>query len=135
MDAGMALDINKVLDVHTRVLGLANQRLQLLADNVANADTPNYKAKDIDFLAAMQTADQQSVQMQATNAQHIAMTSGPNQAETLYRVPHQPSLDGNTVDGQLESAAIAETAVRYQATLTFLNQRISALRLAITGGR
>lgn len=131
----MPLNINNVFDSHARVLGLANQRLQLLADNIANADTPNYKAKDIDFLAAMQTADKQSVQMQATNAQHIAMTSGPNRAETMYRVPDQPSLDGNTVDAQMESSAVAETAVRYQATLTFLNQRISALRMAITGGR
>ncbi len=131
----MALDINKVFDGHARVLGLANQRLQLLADNVANADTPNYKAKDIDFLSAMQAANPQSVRMQSTNARHIATTAGPNQTETMYRIPDQPSLDGNTVDSQKESAAIAETAVRYQATLTFLNQRISGLRLAITGGR
>jgi len=135
MDANMAMDINKVLDSHTRVLALANQRMQLLADNIANADTPNYKARDIDFLSAMQTAGQQKVQMQTTNAQHIATNAGPNQAEALYRVPDQPSLDGNTVDSQKESAAVAETAVRYQATLTFLSQRISGLRMAITGGR
>ncbi len=135
MDANMAMDINKVLDSHTRVLALANQRMQLLADNIANADTPDYKARDIDFLSAMQAAGQQKVQMQTTNAQHIATTAGPNQAEALYRVPDQPSLDGNTVDSQKESAAVAETAVRYQATLTFLNQRISGLRMAITGGR
>ncbi len=131
----MALDINKVLDGDARVLALANQRLQLLADNIANADTPNYKAKDIDFLSALQAANRQSVQMQATNTRHIRTGDGPNQAETLYRVPDQPSLDGNTVDSQKESAAVAETAVRYQATLTFLNQRIAGLRMAITGGR
>lgn len=131
----MPLDVNKALDNHARALGLANQRLQLLAANVANADTPNYKAKDIDFLAAMQTADRQSVQMLATNAQHIAAAGSANRAETMYRVPDQPSMDGNTVDSQKESSAIAETAVRYQATLTFLNQRISGLRMAITGGR
>jgi len=131
----MPLNVNKALDAHARVLGLADQRLQLLADNVANADTPNYKAKDIDFLAAMQTADQQSVKMQATNARHIATAGGTNRAETLYRVPDQPSMDGNTVDSQKESSAIAETAVRYQATLTFLTRRISGMRMAITGGR
>jgi flagellar basal-body rod protein FlgB len=131
----MALDINKVFDGHSRVLGLANQRMQLLADNIANADTPNYKAKDIDFLAAMQTANKQTVQLLATNPQHISTTAGPNQVEAMYRVPDQPSLDGNTVDAQKENAAVAETAVRYQATLTFLNQRISGLRMAITGGR
>jgi len=131
----MALDINKALDGDARVLALANQRLQLLADNIANADTPNYKAKDIDFLSALQTANRQSVQMQATNTRHIRTGDAPNRAETLYRVPDQPSLDGNTVDSQKESAAVAETAVRYQATLTFLNQRIAGLRMAITGGR
>ena len=131
----MGLDINKALDGHSRVLGLANQRLQLLAENIANVDTPNYKAKDIDFLSAMQAADMQGMQVQETNARHIATTAGPNRAETLYRVPDQPSLDGNTVDAQMESSAVAETAVRYQATLTFLNQRISAMRMAITGGR
>ncbi len=131
----MALEINKLLDGHARVLGLADQRLQLLADNMANADTPNYKAKDIDFMSAMQAVDQQSVNVQTTNSRHITTASGPNQTEVLYRVPDQPSLDGNTVDSQKETAAISETAVRYQATLTFLNQRISGLRHAITGGR
>ncbi len=131
----MALEINKLLDGHARVLGLADQRLQLLADNMANADTPNYKAKDIDFMSAMQAVDQQSMNVKTTNSRHITTASGPNQTEALYRVPDQPSLDGNTVDSQKETAAIAETAVRYQATLTFLNQRISGLRHAITGGR
>ncbi|MDH3977747.1 MAG: flagellar basal body rod protein FlgB [Gammaproteobacteria bacterium] len=129
------MDINKLLDGHTRVLGLANQRLQLLADNIANADTPNYKARDIDFRAALKTADTQQISAQMTNAQHMSFGVGPNQAEVKYRVPDQASLDGNTVDAQKESASVAETAVRYQATLTFLTSRINGLRTAITGGR
>ena len=87
----MAMEINKLLDGHARVLGLADQRLQLLADNIANADTPNYKAKDIDFLSAMRAADQQGVKMQATNARHIATATGSNQADIQYRIPDQPS--------------------------------------------
>lgn len=137
----MALNINAQFDLHSRVLGLANQRLELLADNVANADTPNYKARDIDFRAAMANAAQPGalggdLPMAATRSGHIqAGGAGPNTTNPLYRVPDQPSLDGNTVDSQKENAAIAETSVRYQATLTFLSSRIRGLRDAITGGR
>ena len=137
----MALDINAQFDLHTRALGLANQRLELLADNVANADTPNYKARDIDFRSAMAGLAQPGglggdLPLAATRSGHLqAGGAGPNTTTALYRVPDQPSLDGNTVDSQKENAAIAETSVRYQATLTFLSQRIRGLRDAITGGR
>ncbi|MEO8225375.1 MAG: flagellar basal body rod protein FlgB [Gammaproteobacteria bacterium] len=136
----MALDINSQFDLHTRALGLANQRLELLADNVANADTPNYKARDIDFRAAMQDAGQGGGQgdlpMLTTRPGHLQISgAGPNTTTPLYRVPEQPTLDGNTVDSQKENAAIADTSVRYQATLTFLSSRIRGLRDAITGGR
>jgi len=137
----MALDINAQFDLHTRALGLGNQRLELLADNVANADTPNYKARDIDFRAAMQNAGKADglggdLQMATTRAAHLqAGGASPNTTTPLYRVPEQPSLDGNTVDSQKENASIAETSVRYQATLTFLSSRIREMRDAITGGR
>jgi len=141
----MALDINAQFDLHTRALGLANQRLELLANNVANADTPNYKARDIDFRVAMQSAGQNGARsgnldgelpMAATRTNHLQVGgASANNTTPLYRVPEQPSLDGNTVDSQKENAAIAETSVRYQATLTFLNSRIRGLRDALTGGR
>lgn len=137
----MALNIDGLFNLHTRALGLANQRLELLADNVANADTPHYKARDIDFHQAMQSVGEQNglggdLPMAATRPGHLPLAgSGPNTTTPLYRVPDQPSLDGNTVDSQKESASIAETAVQYQATLTFLSARIRGLRDAITGGR
>jgi flagellar basal-body rod protein FlgB len=131
----MPLNIDKLFAGHARALGIANQRLQLLAANVANADTPHYKARDIDFKVAMQEAGQHRVQLKGTHPKHLASVGAQNRAEPLYRVPDQPSLDGNTVDTQRESSAIAETAVRYQATLEFLNHRIRGLRLAITGSR
>jgi len=138
----MALDLYAQFDLHARALGLANQRLELLADNVANTDTPNYKARDIDFSAAMQSAGGPGggmggdLSMAATRPGHIqAGSAGANTTTPLYRVPEQPSLDGNTVDSQKENAAIAETAVRYQATLTFLSSRIRGMRDAFTGGR
>lgn len=129
----MALNIDKVFAGHARALGIANQRLQLLAANIANADTPHFKARDIDFKAAMKDVGEPKVQLRSTHPKHLATAGAPNRAEVQYRVPEQPSLDGNTVDTQRESSAIAETAVRYQATLTFLNHRIQGLRLAITG--
>ena len=132
----MPLDIDSHFALHARALSVASQRLKLLADNLANADTPHYKARDIDFAAAMQNAGKDQVALQTTNAGHISVGgNNPNRATPLYRVPDQPSMDGNTVDSQKESAAVAETAVRYQSTLTFLNSRIRGLRLAITGGR
>jgi flagellar basal-body rod protein FlgB len=133
----MPLDINRVFAPHERVLTAASQRLELLAENVANADTPNYKARDIDFNSVLQQADRaSSVTLATTRKGHIQGAGGPgSRAEALYRVPDQPSLDGNTVDAQKESAAVAETSTRYQASLTFLDQRIRGLRAAITGGR
>jgi flagellar basal-body rod protein FlgB len=134
----MALEIYKQFDLHTRALGIANQRLELLADNVANADTPQYKARDIDFRTAMQSAGSLDgdLPMATTRTGHLKVAgAGPNTTTPLYRVPDQPSLDGNTVDSQKENAAIAETSVRYQASLTFISAQIRGLRDAITGGR
>lgn len=134
----MALNINTQLDLHARALSIANQRLEVLADNVANADTPGYKARDIDFRSAMQSASSGGeLGLSATSSRHVQVNggSGPNTATPMYRVPDQPSLDGNTVDSQRENAAIAETSVRYQASLTFLSAQIRSLRDAINGGR
>lgn len=116
-------------------LQVAEQRMQVLAANVANADTPNFKARDIDFVGAMREAGGEQMQLTGARAGHIESGNASGPGTVMYRVPTQPSLDGNTVDAQMESAAVAETAVRYQATLTFLNQRIQGLLTAITGGR
>lgn len=132
----MPLDINQVFAPHERVLTAASQRMELLAANMANADTPNYKARDLDFRAALQSAEAGTVTIAATRPGHIqGAGAAGSRSEVLYRVPDQPTLDGNTVDAQKESAAIAETSTRYQASLTFLDQRIRGLRMAITGGR
>lgn len=132
----MALDLNNYFALRLRSLEVAEQRMKVLAANVAHADTPGFKARDIDFVSAMREAGEGGMQMASTKAGHIGVPGSADVAGTVqYRVPTQPSLDGNTVDAQKESAAVAETAVRYQATLTFLNQRIQGLMTAITGGR
>ncbi|MCC5795517.1 MAG: flagellar basal body rod protein FlgB [Chromatiales bacterium] len=130
------MDIAKVFATHTRSLALSQQRLSLLAGNLANADTPGFRARDIDFRSAMQDAGTNQLRLTTSRSGHMDATTGSALlAEVRYRPAEQPSMDGNTVDTQRESAAVAETAVRYQATLTFLNARIQGLRAAITGGR
>ena len=134
---GSVNNLNTYLGIHPAGLKVSSQRTELLARNLANADTPNYKSRDIDFRATLAKAGgaEAPVSMTATNARHIALgnvTEGgtPN---LKYRVPLAPSLDGNTVDAQLEQAAFSENAVRYQASLTFLGAKFRALMTAITG--
>lgn len=133
----MGLDIDSYLGVHARALQLESRRTELLASNLANADTPGFKARDVDFktaLAAAGHAGAAPLPMQRTNGQHQSAAADATSDPTLkYRVPLAPSLDGNTVDAQLEQAAFAENAVRYQATLTLLNSRLRSLMTAITG--
>lgn len=147
----MALDIDSYLGVHAAALKLREQRTELLANNLANADTPGFKARDLDFQSALAAAGSSNAaasggQLLATRPGHFGVTaSGANAGSPLgattgstasflkYRTPLAPSLDGNTVDPQLEQAAFAENTVRYQATLTFLSQRLRSLMTAITG--
>jgi len=132
----MPLDINSLFDSHAKSLALGSQRIELLAANIANADTPNYLARDIDFKSAMAAERSGTVSMASTRAGHIDPARvGGGPATVLYRNPEQPAQDGNTVDAQREKAAVAETALRYQTSLSFLNMRIRGLKLAITGGR
>lgn len=131
----MPTQLDGVFAGHERALAVNRQRLELLASNLAHAETPGYKSRDLDFRAAMQAAGEPPVTLAATRSGHIASAGGGRPATVLYRVPDQPSADGNTVDPNREKTAFAEASARYQATLTFLNQRIKGLRLAITGSR
>lgn len=131
----MPLIIDSALGPMPEALILRGKRSELLASNLANADTPNFKARDFDFGAAMNQAHAGQVALATTHTNHIPMNdaNGTGNAPTQFRVPNQPSLDGNTVDAQVEQAAFAENAVNYQATLTFLNSRIKGLMGAIKG--
>ena len=137
----MAINIDSYLGVHAAALKLREQRTELLARNLANADTPGYKAQDLDFRAALAAATEpaQPGTLKATQPGHIgvgadvALNAGGTEAFLKYRTPLAPSLDGNTVDAQLEQAAFADNAVRYQATLNFLSAKFRSLMTAITG--
>ena len=138
----MALNLDTYIGVHADALKLQSKRMEVIADNLANSDTPGYKARDIDFRAAMANAGgageaggaSAPVKLATTNPGHLGtdLTTDAN-ANLKYRVPLAPALDGNTVDAQQEQAAFADNTVRYQATLTFLSSRFKSLMTAITG--
>ena len=132
----MPLNLDAYLGVHQDALKLQSKRMEVLANNLANVDTPNYKARDIDFKTALAAAGspEASLKMATTSPQHLSIDpTGDSTANLKYRVPLAPSLDGNTVDAQQEQAAFADNTVRYQATLTFLTTRFRNLMTAITG--
>ena len=105
--------------VHGAALAVRSQRMGVLASNIANASTPNFKARDVDFRTALS-------QMERGGSDSIA-------AALQYRVPTQPTLDGNTVELSVEQTAFAENAVQYQTTLSFLNGRIGQITRALRG--
>ena len=112
---------NSLFGIHAAALEVRGQRMGILASNIANASTPGFKAKDIDFQKAMAAA-------QGGDVSDSAIAGA-----TLYRVPLQPSLDGNTVDLSTEQTAFAENAIQYQTTLAFLNGRINEVTRALRG--
>ena len=135
----MPITFDSALGIHQQALALRSQRTEILASNIANADTPGYKARDIDFKTALASAATKSIDSHSTNSltrtnsKHIAINTTGNNAEVLYRVPNQSSLDGNTVDGLVEKSAFAENALRYQASITFLDGKFKGMMAALKG--
>jgi flagellar basal-body rod protein FlgB len=131
--------LTDTFDFHAEALKLRSERSRVLASNIANADTPNYKARDFDFRSALVAAvGEHSVRAAAqpvrTSAAHLAASGSAAAVPTLlYRTPLQTSLDGNTVDLDRERASFAENTVRYEASLRFLNGQIRTLLAAING--
>ncbi len=132
----MAFNLDNAFGIHGEALKLRAQRTAQLAANIANVDTPNYKSKDIDFKTAMKQVQQinDSSTLSRTQKGHMTMSgSSASSAPLLYRVPTQPSIDGNTVNAQLEQAQFSKNAVEYQASFNFLNGSIKGLLTAIRG--
>lgn len=107
--------------------GLA-RRQQVIANNIANADTPGFKARDFDFRAALETA-----LASAAPGASAGATSMAGKPELLYRQPLQPSLDGNTVEMDVERAQFADNAVRYEAEIAFINAHLRNLLAVLQG--
>lgn len=123
---------DRALGLSPGALEVRARRMQVLAANIANADTPGYKAKDIDFAAAMRQVAGVAHGLARTHRNHLQDLS-EGEDELLYREPAQPSLDGNTVETHREHAALMDNAIRYQASLSLLDSRLRSLRTAIRG--
>lgn len=137
----MQFGLDKFFGINQQALTLHSRRSEILAGNLANADTPGFKARDIDFKAALQAvkAGAGDSSLKTTNAHHIS-TDGTMAGrvddvlgEMKFRTPSQPSLDGNTVDPLLEKAAFMENALLYQTNLQFLSGKIKTLKSALKG--
>lgn len=129
----MVSKIDEAFGIHARALQLYGRRAEVLANNMANADTPGYKARDIDFKSVLNGVMKSEVSLSRSSAGHIAPAGSLSEPRLMYRVPLQPSADGNTVDGQVEQAQFTQNAIRHQASFTFLDGTIRSLLSAIRG--
>ncbi len=123
--------IDKALGVHSQALAVRSRRMEVLAQNIANADTPNYKARDVDFRAALSQASASG--LAATHPRHLDQADAHNSDKVMFRNPFNVAFDGNTVELNVEHAQYGKAAADYQATLNFLEQRISGMRKALKG--
>ena len=116
--------------IHERALDLRAQRLEVIASNIANVDTPHYKARDIDFKSVLNDAQQT---LSTTQAGHMKSSVVGEQSHLVYSIPFNTSLDGNTVELSVEQAKYGKAAAQYQATLRFIEGDISGIRKALRG--
>ncbi len=131
----MSLSLDKAFGILPASMTLQAHRTELLASNIANADTPLYKSRDFDVRGLLTTLVDKgnTLDIIKTQANHLELPGRTVDATPtlLYRIPAQPALDGNTVDPQLERAAFADNAMHYQSTLEFLSRRVSGIRAAL----
>ena len=129
----MAINFDKALGMHAQALALREKRSEVLASNLVNADTPGYKARDLDFTSILKQNLPSGLNLERPQASHMAPSEHLLGARLMYRNPNQVSLDGNTVEAQVEQAKFAENAVQYQASLSFINNNLAGLMMAIRG--
>ena len=128
----MTDSIKQQFEVYSNALGIRNKLNEILASNIANAATPNYKARDVDF--EVELARVLSVgPLKTSNKGHISLASKNLPGKVQYRDPLTPSMDGNTVELSVEQMEFAENSVRYQTTLNFINSKLTGLMSAIRG--
>jgi len=122
---------DSALSTHAKSLSTRSQRVEVLAQNIANADTPNFKARDIDFKKVFTSATQDP--MHTTHGKHMELPIDENSDGMMYRIPFNVAFDGNTVELNVEQAQYGKAAAEYQATVNFLQDEISGLRKALRG--
>ena len=131
----MSISLDSALGIHETALRLRGQRAGILANNLANIDTPNFKARDLDFKTILNQADTENhLAAQTTNEHHISTETVDEQnSELLYRTPQQASIDGNTVEDQIEHAEYMKNALAFQASFEFVSDEFKGLKSAIRG--
>ncbi|KTD82702.1 flagellar basal body rod protein FlgB [Legionella waltersii] len=129
----MAINLDSYLGIHAKALVARDQRASVLANNIANANTPNYKAQDMDFNEVLEASMAGTPeQLEMTSPNHMN-TNLDFSSQVKYRTPSTTSLDGNTVDKDMETAEFARNALNYQASLSFLNSKIRSMLVALKG--
>jgi len=123
--------IDRAFAVHERALALRSQRMEVLSRNIANADTPSFKAQDIDFKQVLRNT--QETTLKTTDARHITQAPDESADGLKYRIPFNVAFDGNTVELPVEQAKFGQSAAEYQTTLSILESRISGVRKALRG--
>jgi flagellar basal-body rod protein FlgB len=127
---------DNLFGMHTQALSLWQRRAEVLSSNLANADTPGYLARDVDFRKLLSaSSDARAPLALDVTAPGQIDPSASGDMPLAYRVPMQPSMDGNTVDTEVEQANFAANAVHYQSSLAFITAQVRMLRTAITGGQ
>jgi flagellar basal-body rod protein FlgB len=126
--------LGNAFGIHEQALLVRSQRNELLASNIANADTPNYKSRDLDFREVLKKQSVQPVTLKATHAGHIQPSQGSVSPQYIkYRTVAQPSLDGNTVNVEQELVRFSENSAQFEATMRFLTGKIQGIEKAIKG--
>lgn len=132
----MSSAIDQAFGIQARAMSVYARRAEVLASNIANADTPNFKAKDVDFQSVLAAASQKADTADAltrTSAGHMGASGITGDGTVKYRTPLQSSLDGNTVNSEVEQSNFTENSLKYQASYSFLNGTIKGLMAAIKG--
>lgn len=134
----MVNKLDEAMRFQQTALSLRAARQELLASNIANADTPNYKARDVNFASALQNAmagTAMDLPATLTSAAHLEGNTGTATLgmPVMYRKPVQPSADGNTVDMDVERAQFADNALRYEASVKFVSEKFKSILMAIQG--
>lgn len=130
----MSSAIDKAFATNATAMKVYARRAEVLSTNMANVDTPHFKARDLDFRTILQQSQGEQTALSVTNAGHISNTDRLSTSDALkYRQPMQPSVDGNTVDSEVEQSKFAENTIYYQASVAFMSGTIKGLMSAIKG--
>jgi flagellar basal-body rod protein FlgB len=129
----MNISFANALGIHENALNYRSRRSEVLANNLVNADTPNFKARDIEFSDVLANVDSSSMSLRTTRAGHIGSRLESVSTDLKYRTPLQPSLDGNTVDPEIENTNYMRNSLEFQTSFTFLSNRFRGLSNAIRG--